>query len=280
MAHLLDKEELKPGLIIFRRSDVKHRNWYCRLKIPEVDRYKTISLETHDINAARDKAFDEDAELRFKLKHQMPVFDRAFSDVSKEYSDFQKQRAGAGEITHKRWQTEDGYIRNQLNRYVGKEQITLVGENHWKGYPMWRQSNSKGRLAERVSDWTVRSEMATLRSVMRFAKSKKYITDLDPFQARLKLGKPRREAFTPQEYRKLHTFGRSWIKEARWFDMHSWYRTIAYNFILIMSNTGMRPPEASTSAGAMSLCADDQGRIFVWLHRAGQRQVSQTGRAA
>lgn len=270
MAHLLDKEELKPGLIIFRRSDVKHRNWYCRLKIPEVDRYKTISLETHDINAARDKAFDEDAELRFKLKHQMPVFDRAFSDVSKEYSDFQKQRAGAGEITHKRWQTEDGYIRNQLNRYVGKEQITLVGENHWKGYPMWRQSNSKGRLAERVSDWTVRSEMATLRSVMRFAKSKKYITDLDPFQARLKLGKPRREAFTLEEYRHLHTFGRGWIKKANG-KKSLWYRTMAYNFILVMTNTGKRPPEAGNLQWRdISVRKDKHGRAFTCFNVRGK----------
>ena len=35
-----DKQELKPGLIIFRRSDVQHSNWYCRVKVPNVDRYK------------------------------------------------------------------------------------------------------------------------------------------------------------------------------------------------------------------------------------------------
>ena len=34
MAFLIDTQELKPGLIIFRRADVKHRNWYCRIKFP------------------------------------------------------------------------------------------------------------------------------------------------------------------------------------------------------------------------------------------------------
>lgn len=29
---IIDKEELKPGLILFQRTDVKHRNWYCRVK--------------------------------------------------------------------------------------------------------------------------------------------------------------------------------------------------------------------------------------------------------
>ena len=32
---IIDKEVLKPGLILFRRSDVQHRNWYCRVKVPK-----------------------------------------------------------------------------------------------------------------------------------------------------------------------------------------------------------------------------------------------------
>jgi hypothetical protein len=34
------KEELKPGLVLFRRGDVEHRMWYCRMKMPKADRYK------------------------------------------------------------------------------------------------------------------------------------------------------------------------------------------------------------------------------------------------
>ena len=246
MAFMLDKQELKPGLVIFRRSDVKHRDWYCRLKIPNVDRYKTIALETSDIHDARNKAFDEDAELRFKVKHDMPVFDKTFAQVAKEYSDFQKQRAKAGEITEKRWQTEDGYIRTQLNPHLGNFQITVIGEDRWKSYPLWRRSNGKGRSAgTKVSDWTIRSEMTTFRAIMLFAAGKKYIPEPHKmFRARLKLGKPRGEAFTPEEYRKLYSHARDkWItkgcdKKTRW------YREVFYNFMLCMANTGLRPPEA------------------------------------
>jgi hypothetical protein len=35
MAFVTDKAELKPGLVIFRRGDVEHRTWYCRMKIPK-----------------------------------------------------------------------------------------------------------------------------------------------------------------------------------------------------------------------------------------------------
>src|SRR6202034_1989810 len=79
MTFLTDVQPLKTGLVIFRRTDVKHRNWYCRIKLPNADRYKTVSLKTGDLHAARDKAFEQDAEVRVQLKHDIPVFNKLFS---------------------------------------------------------------------------------------------------------------------------------------------------------------------------------------------------------
>jgi len=39
MNFVIDAHELKPGLIIFRRGDVQHKRWYCRM-VPKEDRYK------------------------------------------------------------------------------------------------------------------------------------------------------------------------------------------------------------------------------------------------
>jgi hypothetical protein len=96
---MIDKQELKPGLVIFRRTDVKHRNWYCRIKIPKEDRYKTISLETPDINAAKTQAFYEDADVLVRVRHQIPVFEKTFTQVAQEYSKYHKGLAQSGEIT-------------------------------------------------------------------------------------------------------------------------------------------------------------------------------------
>jgi hypothetical protein len=41
MAFLIDTQELKPGLIIFRRGDVKHHNWYCRNR-PEGEKTERV----------------------------------------------------------------------------------------------------------------------------------------------------------------------------------------------------------------------------------------------
>ena len=99
MAFITDKEELKPGLIIFRRGDVTHRNFYCRVKLPKDDRYKTIALGTPDPEAARDRAFDHDADVRFRLKHDVPVFNRPFRQVAEEFIAVQQRRADTGEIS-------------------------------------------------------------------------------------------------------------------------------------------------------------------------------------
>ena len=63
MAFLTEKEEQKPGLILFRRGDVGHRMWYCRMKMPKADRYKTVSLKTTDISAALFARYPVDGHL-------------------------------------------------------------------------------------------------------------------------------------------------------------------------------------------------------------------------
>ncbi len=270
MAFLIDTQELKTGLIIFRRTDVEHRNWYCRIKLPKEDRYKTLSLKTADINVARDKAFEQDAELRFRIKHEIPIFNKTFGQVAQEFSAFQKERSEAGQITFHRWRVMHSHIKTQLDPYVGSVQITQVGEDRWKAFPIWRQKNGKGRSGGRVSDGTIRDEMATFRSIMGFAAGKNYIRSTQVFRGRLPLGKARREEFTPPEYRKLHSFARSWIKEAR-NDLGTWYRTMAYNFVLIMTNTGMRPSEARNLRWRdVATQTDKLGRQFVRLNVRGK----------
>ena len=269
MAFLVDTQELKPGLIVFRRGDVKHRGWYCRIKLPTMDRYKTVSLKTADVNEAKERAFDHDADLRFRIKHEVPVFNRPFSQLAKAYVDLQKERVEAGEITQHRCDVVESIIRAQLNRYLGTTQVNLIGQDRWTGYPMWRRKNGVGRNG-RVSDATVRYEMSILRSIMGYAADKKFIPESHRFGGKLPLAKVRREEFTPEEYRKLHTYARGWVKKAP-EGMFAWYRTVAYNFVLIMCNTGMRPPEAKNLRWRdVAVRMDDQGRKFVVLAVRGK----------
>jgi hypothetical protein len=145
MAFVTEKEELKPGLILFRRGDVDHRMWYCRMKMPKADRYKTVSLKTSDKEAARERAFDQDADVRFRIKHDVPVFNRPFRDVAHEYLLTQEARAKRGEISVARPRKLRAVIEGTLDRYAGSTQVHLIGDERWGGYPAWRRENGAGR---------------------------------------------------------------------------------------------------------------------------------------
>jgi integrase len=147
MAFVTDKEELKPGLIIFRRSDVQHRNWYCRVKVPKVDRYKTFSLKTEDINAARQKAWRHDGNVEYALERDMPLFNRSFAKVAQEFLAEQEKRAEHGEISAQRPKKLRAVIEGALTDYMGSTQVHLIGDETWKGYPAWRRTNGEGRAA-------------------------------------------------------------------------------------------------------------------------------------
>lgn len=270
MSFLIDVEELKPGLIIFRRGDVQHRNWYCRVKLPSEDRYKTISLKTADKSEAKAKAYDEDAELRFRLKHGVPIFNKTFAEVAAEYSVHQKRRSEAGQITHHRWRVLDSHIRSQLNPYVGTCQISLIGQDKWTEYAIWRHQNGKGRSGGAVSGGTIRDEMTTFRSIIKYAAAKRMIPQSHVFVEQLPVAKEARDEFTPEEYRALHSFARSWIKKGK-SPLNIWYRTMVYNFILVMTNTGMRPSEARNLRWRdVAKRVDKQGREFVTLSVRGK----------
>lgn len=270
MAFIIDKEKLKTGLIIFRRGDVAHRNYYCRIKLPKEDRYKTIALRTSDREAASEQAFEQDADVRFRIKHDVPVFNRPFRQVAEEYIALLERRAKLGEVSADSVKNVANRCRRVLDDYVGSTQIHLIGQDRWSGYPTWRRETGKGRVREIVSDATIGAEMGAFNAVMSFAIGKKYVPASHRFEGKPKLKTMRRDEFTAEEYRKLHSFGRKWIRAAT-SPQGVWYRNICYNFMLVMCNTGMRPPEARNLRWRdISPAKDREGREIVVLFVQGK----------
>ena len=318
MAFVTDKEEIKPGLIIFRRADVDHRNWYCRVKLPKADRYKTVSLKTSDIGVARHLANEQEIKVRVRLESDIPVFNHPFRAVAKEYLATQEARGKRGEISKERPKKLKAVIEGALEDYVGSVQVHRIGDELWAGYPAWRRENGAGRnlrngvreisaeeaaeldardaasraraMAKRgftklrpvaaapakartvafISDSTIRFEMSIFGAVMNYAIKKRYAPASQRFEDRPKLKIMRRDEFTLEEYRHLHTVARSWVKDAI-RPSSTWYRTVAYNFILIMCNTGMRPSEAKNLRWRdITTGKDREGRELVVLFVQGK----------
>lgn len=173
MAFVIDKEVLKPGLIIFRRGDVAHRNFYCRVKLPKEDRYKTFSLRTEEVMTARQMAYRKEADIEFRLEHDVPVFNRPFRQVAEEFIATLERRVKTGEVSASRLKNLANRCRRVLDDYVGSTQIHLISQERWANYPSWRRENGKGRVREIVSDATIGSEMAAFNAVMNYAISKR-----------------------------------------------------------------------------------------------------------
>ena len=197
------------------------------------------------------------------------------SQITAEFSSFQKERSEAGEISFHRWRVMHSHIKTQLNPYIGSAEIALLSEEKWKGLSGVATEDREGGARADASA-TARSEMRWrhFARIMSYAASKKYIRSDQVFRAKLRVGKARREEFTPPEYRQLHRFARRWIGQAR-NALGTWYRAMAYNFVLIMTNTGMRPSEARNLRWRdVSIQADAQGRKFVRLNVRGTSRRS------
>lgn len=298
---MVDVHSLKPGLIIYRRTDVQHTNWYCRIKLPKEDRYKRISLKTANIEQAKVEALRHDIAIETKMQHQLPVFDKAFHEVALDYSEHQRRLSEIGQITPHRWKTIDGHIRLHLIPYMGNVQITLVTDEKWTEYPFWRKKNNAPRQPRKhplhksakvqpkqdgdqehrpAKDGTVRLEMMTFRAVMRFAAKKKYIPITQVPDGDMPEDNARREAFTSQEYKDLHTYARD-----KWIDkgdtLNVWYRNMAYQFMLIMANTGMRNSEARNLKWRdIDIRKVKDGRTFVVLNVRGKKKYRELIAAA
>ena len=78
-----------------------------------------------------------------------------------------------------------------------------------------------------VSDATIRWEMAVFRGVMNYAIAKRYVPAERKFESRPDLKIMRRDEFTREEYRALHSKARAWVRKADPDRRSSlWYRTV------------------------------------------------------
>ena len=183
------------------------------------------------------------------------------------------------------WRRENGVGRNTRNgvREISAEQATELDARNAagrarameaRGFRKLRPAASavptEGRTVAFISDATIRFEMSIFGAVMNYAIKKRYVPASQRFDDRPKLKTMRRDEFTLEEYRHLHTVARAWVKEAI-RPSSTWYRTVAYNFILIMCNTGMRPSEAKNLRWRdITTGTDREGRELVVLFVQGK----------
>jgi hypothetical protein len=178
-----------------------------------------------------------------RVKHDVPLFNRPFSQVAEDYAQAEQRRANAGGVSQARAMNIQNKVDGPLNAYFGSTQVHLVSQERWSEYPLWRRENGVGRRNGTINDLIIRIEMSIFAAIMNYLGIMHYVPASHRFEGMTKLKSNQCDEFILEEYCKLHTVGRKWMKEAT-TPRGLWYRQMCCNFILIICNTGIRLPEA------------------------------------
>jgi hypothetical protein len=92
-------------------------------------------------------AAQQEIKLQYALELAVPVFNRPFRQIAKDFLADEELRAKSGQITFARVKRLRSVIESKLNAYVGSIQINLIGPDRWENYPNWRRAYGEGRMA-------------------------------------------------------------------------------------------------------------------------------------
>ena len=222
------------GRIVLFLREGKKPKYYVRLKIPDSDKYKTISTKTSDRNEGVRISMDLYDEYYHKVKLGGSVVSRTYKDVFSEWS---KNRSNS----YKKNSTDRTieYVGVYSVDYFGKMLIDKITSKDFHEYFDWRKVNYKKKVP---SNETLNRERTSIQSLFKYCYQRGYITEPLSIPKLKTNGISRRPTFTMNEWKKITTGMRQWVEEGkplgRWRE-----RYITQQYVLIMSNCGVRVGE-------------------------------------
>ena len=222
------------GRIVLFLREGKKPKYYVRLKIPDSDKYKTISTKTSDRNEGVRISMDLYDEYYHKVKMGGSVVSRTYKDVFGEWS---KNRSNS--YTKNSTDRTIEYVGVYSVDYFGKMLIDKITSKDFHEYFDWRKVNYKKKVP---SNETLNRERTSIQSLFKYCYQRGYITEPLSIPKLKTNGISRRPTFTMNEWKKITTGMRQWVEEGkplgRWRE-----RYITQQYVLIMSNCGVRVGE-------------------------------------
>jgi len=222
------------GRIVLFLREGKKPKYYVRLKIPNSDKYKTISTKTSDRNEGVRISMDLYDEYYHKVKMGGSVVSRTYKDVFGEWS---KNRSNS----YKKNSTDRTieYVGVYSVDYFGKMLIDKITSKDFHEYFDWRKVNYKKKVP---SNETLNRERTSIQSLFKYCYQRGYITEPLSIPKLKTNGISRRPTFTMNEWKKITTGMRQWVEEGK--PLGKWReRYITQQYVLIMSNCGVRVGE-------------------------------------
>ena len=223
-------------VILYKRAGLKDPVWQARIRVPNSTGYKRITTKTADQREAERFAINcyEDLYIHVKTGGSIKskTFKQVFGEWEKHVTTMGHTRKGGS------WEDTIERVRVYALTFFGPMRMTDIGPVEFADYWEWRKKNFN---RTKPSNGTLRRERTSILPVFKYAVSKGYISaapDTDPPKATLE----RRPTFTQDEWRKIYTKARDWVKEGE--SLATWrQRFITQQYVLVLANTGLRVGE-------------------------------------
>jgi len=223
-------------VVIYKRADLKNPKWQIRIRVPNSAGYKVVSAKTENQREAERFALDLYEDLYLHVKSGGSIQTRTFKQV------FEEWKKTVNTMGHTRqggsWDATIHRIESYALKFFGQIKIDTIGPKEFGDFWVWRKSNFN---RSRPSNGTLRRERTSILTVFKFAVTRGYLLSV-PETAPPKAALKRRPTFTQDEWRKIYTKARDWVKIGE--TLATWrQRFLTQQYVLVLANTGLRVGE-------------------------------------
>ena len=230
----LDSRVFRDGQIyLFRRADYKKPTWFCRVKIPNIKGYVTVSTKTTDEHAAYKFADDLFHKTLVRIANGQEINAKRTDIAIKEFvANFTSQDLKRASAAYR-----IKYLQNLIPFFKALK-LKEINTSVLSELNKWSRENSKNGD---LSSNTLRRYSTDLKQFFNWCIDQNYL-DIQPRFPKIRTENNRRPHFDSEDYNKLTRHLREYVKSP-----YPWIvrdRTMLVNYVLILANTGIRVGEA------------------------------------
>jgi len=228
--------QLHNGKIVLTRRE-RSPYWQARFRIG--NKWIRTSTKCTESKDAGDAAFELYNDAYYKAKNDLPVVSRKFKSIAEAVkTDLQRQLdSGVGKVVYKDYIQA---IDNYMITFFGSHNVGSIDDALIQKFSDYRIE----RFGREPARSTLNTHSAALNRIFSEAVRQKYmpVFQVPSLKVRKGAGREgsRRPSFTMDEYRKLFTFMRKWVKQGR-KGKSTDIRYLLQKYVLILANSGLRP---------------------------------------
>ena len=221
-----DKEEIRDGLIIFKHSKKKVKNWYMRMYVGN-RKYKVTSLKTQNYRQAKELAFEEFDRLNQVVKEKGDVFEQTNVEYLEDYlKHLDKELEKNNEITSRRTINAKRTSLKKLKTLLKPfDKPSNIDPDFLQDYILWRRkadiqggnwNNFHKKNALPPTDQTMYKEVSDFKGFFNFLKDEKVShkeINFPKIKLDLKRLKTKNVPYSNEDWRTIYKWMPVWIKK-------------------------------------------------------------------